>query len=328
MAYPLAATPYPPASVQPVPAYTGTFIPEIWSGKLIEKFYATTVLAAISNTQYEGEIKNQGDTVKIRQRPTVSIKDYTAGLTLEFERPSANILTLSIDKGKYFNTILDDVHDIQSDFNLMNLWSEDAAEQMKIGIDTETLLFLLGKADVKNRGTTAGFLSSSINLGATGSALTVVARAPAAGQIEVVDLIVRLGQTLDEQNIPETGRWIVVPSWFASKIKMSELRDASLTGDSTSIVRNGRLGMIDRFTIYVSNLLPRGPITGPPALGATEWVIFAGISNALTFATQMTRMETLRSESTFGTIMRGLQVYGRGIIDDNSLVEAVVIPGP
>jgi hypothetical protein len=28
------------------------FIPEIWSGKLIEKFYDSTVLAAISNTDY------------------------------------------------------------------------------------------------------------------------------------------------------------------------------------------------------------------------------------------------------------------------------------
>lgn len=31
-------------------AYTGSFIPEIWASKLIENFYDTTVLAAISNT--------------------------------------------------------------------------------------------------------------------------------------------------------------------------------------------------------------------------------------------------------------------------------------
>ena len=60
------------------PLYTQNFIPEIWSGKLIEKFYATTVLAAISNTDYEGEIKNQGDKVSIRTQPTITISDYTA----------------------------------------------------------------------------------------------------------------------------------------------------------------------------------------------------------------------------------------------------------
>jgi len=334
MAYPLAATPYPVAQpgVNPSPAYTGNFIPEIWSGKMIEKFYATTVLAAISNTNYEGEIKNHGDKVIIRTRPTVTIRDYTAGLQLVFERPSSPPLTLTIDKGKYFNVIMDDVHEVQSDFNMLSLWSEDAAEQMKIMIDTETLLAMLGLAHASNRGTTAGAKTALINLGVTTAPLTIVARAPTAGQVEVTDLVVRMGQVLDEQNIPETGRWLVVPAWFAARIKMSELRDASLTGDGTSILRNGRLGMIDRFTIYVSNLTPKGPYTTGPLpgtednLAAGEWAVFAGVTNAFTFATQMTRMETLRSESTFGTIMRGLQVYGSGITDPTALVQAIVVP--
>jgi hypothetical protein len=45
---------YPAGSASPNPAYAGTFIPVLWSTKLIEKFYASTVLAAISNTDYEG----------------------------------------------------------------------------------------------------------------------------------------------------------------------------------------------------------------------------------------------------------------------------------
>jgi hypothetical protein len=321
MPYPLSGTPYPAGSAQPNPAYSGTFIPEIWSGKLIEKFYATTVLAAISNTDYEGLIKNQGDKVIIRTRPTITIRDYTIGQSLLVERPSGNIVEFDIDKGKYFNTILDDVHEIQSDMNLMSMWSDDAAEQMKIVIDTDVLTGLLNQAVAQNRGTAAGVKSASINLGATTTPLVLVARNPAAGQVEVVDLIVRMGQVLDEQNIPETGRWIVIPAWVASRIKMSELRDASLTGDAQSMVRNGRLGMVDRFTIYSSNLLPSGVAAG---LAAGEWAIYAGHAHALTFATQMTKMETLRSESTFGTIMRGLQVYGTKVIDGKALVQAIV----
>lgn len=321
MAYPLAATPYPAGSAQPNPAYSGTFIPEIWSGKLIEKFYATTVLAAISNTDYEGLIKNQGDKVIIRTRPTITIRDYSIGQSLLVERPSSNIVELNIDKGKYFNTILDDVHDIQSDMNLMSMWSDDAAEQMKIIIDTEALTALRGQADPANRGTAAGAKSAAINLGATTTPLVLVARNPAVGQVEVVDLIVRLGQVLDEQNIPETGRWLVIPAWVASRIKMSELRDASLTGDAQSMVRNGRLGMIDRFTLYSSNLLPSGVAAG---LAAGEWAVYAGHAHALTFATQMTKMETLRSESTFGELMRGLQIYGSKVIDGKALAEAIV----
>src|SRR5688572_26631976 len=83
------------------------FIPEIWSGKLIEKFYASTVLSAISNTDYEGEIRNQGDRVRIRTKPTITIRDYVADGNLALERPEGNDLELYIGNGKYFNTILD-----------------------------------------------------------------------------------------------------------------------------------------------------------------------------------------------------------------------------
>jgi hypothetical protein len=110
-------------------------------------------------------------------------------------------------------------------------------------------------------------------------------------------------------------------------IKKSELRDAALTGDGVSILRNGRLGMIDRFTIYSSNLLPIGPVTGPPTLASGEYVIYGGHSHALTFASQMTKMETLRSEMTFGTLMRGLQVFGYKVLDGKALAQAIVLHG-
>ena len=84
------------------PAYTGNFIPEIWSGKLIENFYDATVLAAIANTDYEGEIKAHGDTVNIRTTPEITINDYVKGQTLSVENPDKPKLQLLIDKGKYF----------------------------------------------------------------------------------------------------------------------------------------------------------------------------------------------------------------------------------
>jgi hypothetical protein len=306
---------------------SGTFIPEIWSGKLIEKFYASTVLAAISNTDYEGEIKNAGDKVHIRTKPTIQIRDYKADGLLLVDRPTNAIVDLVIDQGKYFNLILDDVYEIQSDLNIMNMWSDDAAQQFKIVIDRAVLLSLMGKAAAANRGTTAGALTAVVNLGVTSTGpLQIVARNPTAvaTKVEVVDLIVALGQVLDEQNIPEQGRWIVIPAWVAALIKKSELRDASLTGDGTSILRNGRLGMVDRFTIYVSNLLPSGVAAG---LVAGEWVIFAGTSHALTFASQINKVETMRSEMTFGQILRGLQVYGFGVLDGTALAQAIVVVG-
>lgn len=300
------------------------FIPEIWSGKLIEKFYSATVLAAISNTDYEGEIKNQGDTVKIRSKPTITIKDYRADGHLELERPRGSVQDLVVDKGKYFNTILDDVMEVQSDLQNMSLWADDASEQMKIVVDTEVLVSLYNQAAAENRGNTAGKISGDINLGATAAPLAVVHDNAEAGEVDVIDVILRLGQTLDEQNIPENGRWLIVPTWFSTMIKRSELRQAYLSGDGVSMLRNGRIGMVDRFTIYVSNLLPQGVAAG---LEAGESVIYAGHSHGLTFASQINSVETLRSEMTFGTILRGLQVYGHKIIDNVAVAEAVLTKG-
>jgi len=330
MAYPLAPTgstlgtsAYPFTVAANTLQATG-FIPEIWSGKLVEKFYASTVLAAISNTDYEGEIKNQGDKVRIRTKPTITIADYAADQSLLLQRPSGSVIDLLIDKGKYFNTILDDVMDVQSDLNLLSMWSDDAAEQMKITIDTAVLLGLKDQAAAKNRGATAGIITNVINLGATTTPLAAVARSPTTGKTEIVDIILRLGQALDEYNVPETGRWVVLPTWAATLIKMSELREAYLSGDATSILRNGRIGMVDRFTLYTSNLIPSGTAAG---IVAGEYLVYAGHAHGLTFASQMTKMETLRSEQTFGTVMRGLQVYGYKVVDPTAIAQAVISVG-
>ena len=304
------------------------FIPEIWSGKLVEKFYAATVLAAISNTDYEGEIKNKGDRVKIRTKPTITIQNYNADQLLALERPLGGTTELYIGNGKYFSLILDDVMEIQSDLNLLSMWSDDAAQQLKIAVDKDVLQGLVGGAAVQNRGTAAGVITGNINLGAKGAALSVVSKNPGVGDVELLDVLMRMGQALDEQNIPEVGRWVVLPAWAGRQIKQSELRQAYLSGDSVSMLRNGRLGMVDRFAIYVSNLLPSngGPNADSGDFNVGEWPIFAGHAHGLTFASQISKVETLRSELTFGQILRGLQVYGYKVIDGKALVEARVTP--
>ena len=314
------ANAWPTNSLAADPAYTGIFIPAIWSAKLIEKFYDATVLAAISNTDYEGEIRNQGDIVKIRTKPTIAINDYTADLNLSVQRPSSNLVELVIDRGKYFNTILDDVMEVQSDVDQMSMWADDASEQMKIVIDTDVLAGIDTDIAAVNKGLTAGRISGDIVLGTPAAPLQLVARGPGAGETEVVDLITWFGQVLDEQNIPEQGRWMILPAWVCSLIKRSELRDASLTGDSQGIARNGRLGMVDRFTLYMSNLLPTDTDGG----AGDSYRIYAGHSHGLTFASQLTKVETLRAESTFGTLLRGLQVYGYKVVDGTALTMANV----
>lgn len=301
------------------------FIPEIWSGKLVEKFYASTVLAAISNTDYEGEIKNKGDRVKIRTKPTISIHNYDADGLLGLDRPTGGTVELYIGNGKYFSLILDDVMEIQSDLNILSMWSDDAAQQLKITVDTDVLDGIVGQMAAANQGTAAGVITGTLNLGAKGTPLSVVGRNPGSGDVELLDVLMRMGQVLDEQNIPEVGRWVVLPAWAGRQIKQSELRQAYLSGDSVSMLRNGRLGMVDRFTIYVSNLLPNHS-SDSTNFNSGEWPIFAGHAHGLTFASQISKVETLRSELTFGQILRGLQVYGYSVVDGKALVQAQVTP--
>lgn len=297
------------------PNYSGNFIPEIWSGKLIENFYDATVLAAIANTDYEGEIKNQGDTVNIRTIPNITIRDYVKGQSLVVENPDKPKLQLVIDKGEYFACVEDDIDRVQSDVKLMDMWSKDASEQMKIKIDQRVLTDILPDIASTNKGLTAGAVSGAFNLGTTGSPLTV-SKDGSGGTTSVTDLVVDMGTVLDEANCPEQNRFLIIPARMAGLIKKSELKDASLTGDSQSPLRNGRLGMIDRFTIYVSHNLK--------VTSSTKYSIIAGTKMGFTFASQMTEMETIRSETTFGDIIRGLQVYGYKVVKPEALVESVV----
>jgi len=291
------------------PQLSGITIPNaIWSGKLLVKFYEATVLGEIANTEYEGEIANQGDKVIIRTTPTITIRDYSKGGNLQTERPEPDTKELTIDKGKYWQFVADDVDKFQSDYSYIDDWTRDASEQLKITIDTQVLGSIYADAATGNYGLTAGVVSSAYNLGTSGSPYTL-------DKTNILDYIVNLGSVLDEQNVPESDRWLILPVWACGMIKQSDLKDASLSGDATSIIRNGRIGMIDRFMIYRSNLLN---------VSGSNTDIIAGHKSGLTFASQMLNSETLRAESTFGTLVRGLQVYGFAVIKGESIVHGVV----
>lgn len=291
---------YPTAVGHPDYSSTGVnqFIPQIWSGKMQKKFYDYTVLSQLTNTDYEGEIKNQGDTVIIRTIPSITISNYVVGQKLDYERPANPSLTMTIDKGKSWAIELDDVMKVQSDISLLNKWTDDAAMQLKIAIETAFFADIYTGVHASNTGATAGVKSGAFNLGVAGTPVQVT-------KVNVLDYIVDCGSVLDEQNVPETGRWMVIPVWMANLIKKSDLKDASMTGDAKSPLRNGLLGMIDRFTLYNSNLLYHAVDTGHDSYN----VLF-GTKDAVTFASQLTETETLRSQDTFADRVRGLNIYG------------------
>lgn len=287
------------------------FIPDIWSGKLAVKYYAATCMSEITNNDWEGEIKDQGDKVIIRSTPSITINNYTKGLALSSEVPTSTPIELLIDQGKYFQVVIDDIDKVQSDIKLMNAFTDDASEQMKIAIERDVFAAAFAAADAANKGAAAGAISANINLGIAATPVSIT-------KTNVIDHLVDMGLVLDEQNVPENGRWIILPASMIARIKKSDLKDASITGDGMSILRNGRVGTIDRFTVYSSNNL---------SVSAGKYNLMAGTRDAISWAAQITKLETLRSTSTFGDLVRGLNVYGYKVTKPEALVHSVVTMG-
>ena len=264
------------------------FIPEIFSKKLQAKFYANTVLAEVTTNEYEGEISGQGDKVNIRTVPAVTVADYTGSLS--YADVTSGTVELNINKAKSYAFKVDDILRQQADIDFMNAAAEDAAQNMKIAIEQDVFA----------------------NVGA-GSSLTDVNSSEAGTNAgNILGHILTAGRTLDENNIPETERFMIIDPATAAIIKNSDLKQAYLTGDAESPIRNGNIGMIDRFTVYVSNNLPSS--------GSVTTGLF-GHPKAVAYASQMTNTETVRLESSFGDGVRGLAVYGYKVIVPTAIGE-------
>lgn len=300
-------------------AYSGTFIPTLWSGKLAQKFYAATVFGEIANTDWQGDISGIGDTVIINTIPTITINNYSIGQNLAYEIPAPSTISLTINKGKYFGVNVNNVLELQSKPKLMDVFTNDAAQQMKIQIDRDVLAGTFNGGAATNQGSTAGKISGAFNLGTDAAAVTLAAA-------NILQSITALSSVLDEANVPETDRWLVISPTERQILMQSNLAQAQFMGDPSSILRNGKIGMIDRFTVYVSNLLPRaaaGTNWDGSTTGASTYVkrhaVMAGHKSAITFASQIARVESLQNPNDFGTLVRGLNVYGYKVVQADGL---------
>lgn len=311
--------------------HSGTFIPTLWSSKLNAKFYAASVFGEIANTDWEGEIKGLGDKIVINNIPDISISTYSIGTTLSYAVPTPSTLELSIDKAKYFAFQVNDVIVHQSQPKIMDMFSNDASQQMKIAVDSNVLYNTWNQAAAANVGATAGAKSTSYNLGTDTAPLSLTAS-------NVLSTLTAMAAVLDEQNIPETDRFLLIDPATRQVLMQSNLAQAQFMGDSQSMVRNGKIGVIDRFTVYVTNQLPKaaagtdtpytsgdGTESSITSLGDNKRrVIIAGHKSAITFASQMTKMETVRNPNDFGDYVRGLNVYGFKVVKAAALTYAIV----
>lgn len=287
------------------------YVIELYSKKVLKNFYKSTIYNECFNTDYEGEIKGQGAKVHIRKTPTITVRDYTIGAALTYEVPHADATELLIDQGIYSAFQVDDVNKAQADIELISMFANDAAMRMKIKVDNEVLSYVSTRSHASNKGATAGAISGSVNLGlidGAGASIDITAD-------NAIEYLVDLNMVLDEANQPSEGRWVVLPAWFCALLKKGDLRSADITGDSTGVIRNGLIGMVDRFKVYMSNNL----LTANDGDAETSWYVLAGTKEACTFAAQVDKVDTLKIPTSFGEYWRTLMVYGRAVVQPTAL---------
>jgi len=332
---------YPVAPGNPDYSSTGAskYIPAIYSALLLKKFYPQTIFGKISQTDYEGDIKDMGDSVFIRTRAKIETFRYKKGMVLPVQNPESPFVTLKIDQGEGFSFAIDRVDEFQSDIKLMNEWGDDAAAQMKQVIDLNGLTSMAAAgaaANAKNKNTISGYIDDSIAYegytkangalvaGGTTAKDTAIGTGIVAGTTmglsdaavscatspNIIKQILFYGRLLDENNAPEAGRFVVLPFWAMQTLKDigSQFAQVYATGQDKSPLMSGKIPGIDRFEVYGSNNLP-----GTTQAGETSAILF-GCSYATTFATQITESRIIDNPFSFGKMMQGLQVYGSQII--------------
>lgn len=319
------------AAYATAPAYSGTFIPTIWSAKLNAKFYAASTFASICNKNWEGDISSLGDKVIINNIPSITIADYVVGGSLNYQTPVPNTIEMVVDRAKSFSFQVSDVLDYQAKPQLMSMFSDDAGQQMRVVMDSTCIYRTFSQGAAANQGNNAGVRSGLFALGTTAAPFSLTAA-------NVLQKVLEMASVLDEQNVPDNGRYLLIDPLTRTLLLQSNIAQAYLTGDATSPVRNGLIGRIDRFDIYVSNQLPF------MAAGATVWTsgdgsetsttgttfasrrraLIAGQTTAIAFASQMAKTETLRNPTDFGDLVRGMNIFGHRVVKSEALVLAVV----
>lgn len=311
----------------------GVFSPTIFSARALKAFRKSSVVEDITNTEYFGELANFGDTVKIIMEPDVTITAYTRGTAPATQDLSDVDFSLTINKANYFQFAIDDVEQKQSHVSWEELASNRAAYKMKDAFDTDVLTQIALNADGGTPNTNATNYIGSTWSGAVGSRTeTIVAVKVAHGVTPTTTAFTPLGlfarakRILDKKNVPSDQRWCVVDPVFLEQLasENSKLLDMAAMGKGVSPLYNGIVtdAAVRGFKLYSSNNLPVAG-TGPDSTsgGATNYgtIIFGHMSAAATVS-QISKCETFRSQTRFADVVRGLHMYGRGIVRPEALV--------
>ena len=271
------------------------FIPEIWSQKLNNMLTKECVMLQCVNRNWEGEIKNQGDKVKIIQPADVTISTLGTD-TLEYKELAPTSLDLVIDQKKFFAFKINDVAQVQANTDIMEAHLRNAKKAIE-EVQDAYLLSLHSNVTTAN---TVGSESSAVSLDKT----------------TIYSKFVELALCLKNSDAVTAGTrpWVVInPTIESYLLQSSEFISAHNVADKT--LREGAIGRIAGMDVLVSTNLTA--VSG-------KYYVLAGTNEAITFASQLAKIESLRDQSSFSDLVRGLYLYGAKVVQPNALAKMVV----
>ena len=275
-----------------------TFIPELWSARLLQGLEKSHVATNLVNRDYEGQIRNQGDKVNINTLSDVAIKTYTPNSDIA----SPDDLTttkqqLEITEADYFNIQLDDVDRVQAAGELMDTAMRNVAYKMNDKTDS----FILGKI--------ASGVDSGNIIGTTASPIQVTKN-------NIYESIIEMRTKLDKANVPTSGRTIIIPPEIYALLLQDERFVKSDAVAGQNVLVNGLVGRVAGFDVFESNNVVYDT-------NNKFWKVTAQVRTATTFAEQIVKTEAYRMEKRFSDAVKGLHVYGAKVTDGTQIAELV-----
>lgn len=291
------------------------FLPAVYSKKVLNFFRKASVIEAITNTDYAGDISAFGDSVRIIKEPTISVYQYERGQDVTQTKLTDQEVSLVVDTANAFKFIVDDIETSMSHVNFKEVASSSAAYSLRDAFDAGVLIKIA-----------AGLASATPDhtLGADSATKLAAGVYDGAGSIDLgigetdpLDVLARMARLLDEQNVPEEGRWVVAGPDFYEQLSQSSSKLLSVDYNAgQGSIRNGLVssGKLRGFSMYKSNNMPS-------QTNATGLVL-AGHMSAVATAQTITSTEVVRDPNSFGDIVRGLHVYGAKVLRPEALVGA------
>jgi hypothetical protein len=296
------------------------FLPKIYSKKVLNFFRKASVVEAITNTDYAGEISAFGDSVRIIKEPVISVSDYTRGSDTTATKLTDQELTLVVDSAKAFKFIVDDIETNMSHVNFKEVATSSAAYALRDSYDAAVIASMFSGVSTSGPdhvlGADASAATQSMGAHQVGSNSIDLTGSDGTGT-DPLDVMAFMAKLLDEQSVPEEGRWFVAPPSFYNELSQSGSKLLSVDFNAgQGSIRNGLVssGKLRGFDMYKSNNVAA-------ASTATGKILAGHISSTATAQTIIST-EVLRDPTSFGDIVRGLHVYGAKVLRPEALVSA------